>query len=223
MRSKHYIGFRWLLAAVLLLLNPAIAPADPFGPWSVMSGDGRLVSSTCLGSNATPECLAETVIACGGFTVSPLAPGQPLIKHPLCDTPGVKMGANLWPVKFDERLVVSYYTFDMWVLTEADTWSQGKWRAGDLAVDIYFFSCRPELSCHEALPKDLPPESILAECPPIDCGLSADLESASGRRCPAATYFMRRAAEGWQVVDSYTDFMFVFSGNFWDPAHWYRK
>jgi hypothetical protein len=34
---------------------------------------------------------------------------------------------------------------------------------------------------------------------------------------------MREGENGWLTVDSYSDFMFIFAGTFWEPAHWYRK
>ena len=58
----------WVCLAALLL-PPTTAGAggteDEAGGWKVIAGDGTYADSECIGSNETPECYGDTMIACG--------------------------------------------------------------------------------------------------------------------------------------------------------------
>lgn len=215
------LEFATVFALALSYSNATFA--EPQGPWRVMSGDGRLISSDCLGSNATPECLAETALACEGLSPA-WSSAAPIEEHALCQTPGLSMVAGTWPIDVDHRLVTIYYMFDPWTLRSEDLGSpSSEWQAGDTALDIHLFACAPRPSCLGGLPEGLEPDAILKSCPPIRCGYSPAVDPITKQRLPDITYILRKTERGWAVVDMYSSVMDLFSGAGWTPDHWYLK
>lgn len=215
-----------LTLALSLDAASALAAGEPLEPWRMISGDGRLVTSECLGSNATPDCLSDTVLACELFSPPPdYNPDGLYHEHPLCSSPGVRQLLGTTPMHIDPRLVTIYYSFDRWVLTDADLWYRGDdWKAGDLAVDVELFACFPRPQCMQDLPAGLRPDEVLGQCPPVQCSFSAAVDFETGRRKPNTTYIMRQdPEEGWRIVDMYKDLNIPRDGELWNPAHWYRK
>jgi len=203
----------------------ALAEDKPLEPWRMISGDRRLITSECLGSNATPDCLADTVLACELFSPGPDYSLDGLYhEDPLCSSPGVRLLLSSTPLHIDPQLATIYYSFDRWVLTADDLWSWGEgWKVGDLAVDVETFGCFPRAECTQNLPAGLPAEEILAQCPPVECTFSDVVDFQTGRRRPGITYIMRQASDGWHIVDMYKNLNVGRDAQKWDPPHWYRK
>lgn len=215
-----------LALALALHASWAFAAGQPLEPWRMISGDGRLVTSECLGSNATPDCLADTVLACELLSPPPnYNPDGLYHEHPLCSAPGVRQLLGTIPIGIDPRLLTIYYSFDRWILTDADLWYLAEdWKAGDQAVDIELFACFPRLTCMQDLPAGLRADEVLGQCPPVQCTFSAAVDFETGRRKPNITYIMRKDADGrWQIVDMYKDLNIPRGAQYWNPAHWYRK
>jgi hypothetical protein len=215
----------WALALATAFFAAGLARAEPVGPWRVLSGDGRLITSDCLGTNASPECLADTVIACELFSPAPdYNPDGIYHEHTLCSSPGVRQLLGTTPIYIDPRLVTVFYSFDPWVLAEPDLWYRGEdWRVGDLAVDVELFACFPRPECMQGLPAGLRAEEVLGQCRPVQCSFSAVVDFATGRRKPSITYIMRQDVNDWRIVDMYKDLNIPRDGELWNPAHWYRK
>lgn len=99
--------------------------------WRVISGDGKLVSSNCIGRFETPDCIVDTVMACGVWSwqddvteYDPYIEGLGYRLHPVCDTlrstpgdPGVSVPFIVLIGPNPEHFIV-YYRMTPFILTE---------------------------------------------------------------------------------------------------------
>lgn len=130
----------------LLILLQFRASSAGAVEWNVISGDRAIVSSRCLGSNATVQCAADTAVACSAWT-----PGTDL--DPLCHAfEGAEWGFGLTIDFGPQELLLHSYYIDQWIAEadDIDTTSPYRMKPGDTVVDFYLVTRGPEA----ALPGD---------------------------------------------------------------------
>jgi len=220
-----------LLLAWLLCL---IAMASVAEEMNVISGDRTIVSSDCIGSNATPQCLADTAMACGAWSLGPdeSASGE-AEDDPNCLAPWLNYRSASQVLPGPTRMWLQTYLVDFWVLGEADIWHRARtgpdaWHAGDMAADFYIAGCVPEKSCLQQISAQTDLQTVLAQCPRTRCIGSPRISwNSDGNGLhlfePTATLILRQTASGWEVVDWYLGVTSTGSlGDFWEPKRWQR-
>ena len=227
---KTLIG---ILATFLLLASVPLSQSVA-AQWHVISGDGKEVSSTCLGSNENPTCLAESSIACSVWseTVNDSLDGKEY-RPPVCDTPGLLRYHDKIYVNYPKHLARYLYRLETWILTEADIPAERRredwlpvWRAGDTVVDVVTIRCIPNRQCLEKT--GTPKEAGYGEgCPIVRCsgppdrpityfGIEYDI--------PDVALIMRRGNTGWHVIYEYSAGSEGNSiENRWHPERWRHR
>lgn len=226
-----------LFLCVVSLRSAPIVVGEEWNPeWNVISGDRKTVSSTCIGTNATPQCLADSAVACGAWsTPIKFSVSGRYEDDPICGrTPGLERGGVAGLTFALPVLMEHHYLVDFWVLTETEMIESPimeypePWQAGDLVADFYAVSCAPEKSCMSAVASTDPSE-ILARCPRTHCSgtpfISRDLDGdGSLLFWPWETLILRQSPEGWRVVARYN----LANGKMhhdpaWVPKRWKRQ
>lgn len=225
----------WYFLAAGLIAQLALAAPGQAADWQVISGDRLIVSSTCIGSNETPQCLADSAMACGSWSVDTKhSPDGTFIEDAICFAPGVNQ-LGVWPptTRISEELMIHHYFVDFWSLDEAEIWHRARsspdpWKAGDIVADFYVVTCTPEDNCIQTLPSGTATQDILTLCPRTYCiGSPQITQNLDGNGLllfePGYTLILRQEADGWQVLDWYRGVASTGSlGDFWYPKRWQR-
>lgn len=240
-RSRRRAGLIGLAALLLPALRAGLASSEaeaPASPWRVMAGDGSYFESDCIGSNETPECLAESALACqvqahhgdigesGEFWQEIcFGPGSPGAGGDLTDLPG-------WSV--DRWLI---YRLESWTLSEEDIgelWLEDEpyntWRPGDRAVSAWWGLCLDSRGGDECqvLRAEDPRWRPGDPCPGLHC--YGRLFENVGHDLPDRVFVMRefprsrqtkeRWFEGWWMVDPYIEEDIPYWSVLWRPGRW---
>lgn len=220
----------WLIAASVLL-SPWPTEADQ---WQVISGDGKEVSSTCLGSNETPTCLAETAIACSVWSEG-MMDSRDGRNHraPICGSSGLLTLHSVLFMPVPKKLARYFYRLETWRLEDADIPNLPRradrppiWRAGDTVVEVHAISCRPDRRCLErtGTPRDA---GYGANCPIVICfGPPRKPDTFYGVKyySPDAALIMRRDDKGWNLLAAYRPGSAGSNiDNHWKPDRWRRS
>jgi len=229
------------LAGLILSLVPSAAPVradQSWAPaWKVLAGDGSLHSSTCIGSNASLDCLVDTVVACSAWSEDPewRADGLPF-DHPICDSARGFDGVSAVLVSAPAATQHFLYATDVWTLQNARDWptdTEGLARQGDQVVDLFSITCAPRTACLARLDPLTPPREILAACPRDYCYGSSRVLTHVDVTMPGAdadvfvdpgfSLLTRETDQGWVVIDWYYLSRFGLRDPGWYPDHWKRK
>jgi hypothetical protein len=232
----------WVCLAALLL-PPMAAGAggteDEAGGWKVIAGDGSYADSDCIGSNETPECYGDTMLACGMWYHPRTAAraGQHRL-YTLCEDyeffrdefyPGELFRDGLTSDP-RSRYEWVFYHRDIWTLSEADIrwpggWPYKTWRPGDTAVDIRASTCydQPGVSrCLDAREAD-PGWEPRDGCPTGICQGPA-FEPPHFSDDPNPSLILRRSSKGWRLVTLYqASRLGSDASREWHPDHWKAK
>ena len=156
-------------------------------------------SSRCIGDPKTPECAVETQIACDIWGDKRLCDivgyRDPMGRYTVSDYQ--KVGTTLY--EFVGRKTISEGDAKLYV----DSYGRRPWRAGDVAVRIFFWGCRPDESCLVES-RDDPTREYGEGCPQADCE----------RDKMPSTIVVRRSSAKWIHVG--TPQGLDFPGEFWN-------
>lgn len=159
--------------------------------WKVVSGDGTLLTSDCVGVFTSPECVLDTVLACEAWSwmdevTAVDSSGYKYFWNPICDTlrsrPGdAGTGVRSFRGGRDNPEDFSYYYKAVpFVLTEGNVpsrhappypegWSCD-WCPGDVAVAYLIISCAPDPAVigrtmdSVRYDDDFPDDSLISDC-----------------------------------------------------------
>ena len=205
--------------------------------WKVISGDGAEVTSECLGSKETIECLVDTAISCSVWSQGPsVTVDRQIYRDPICDSPGLfyehlYMGDSSSP----KRLTRYLYFTDQWVLKAEDItdnilrfagYSDRTLKEGDTVVDVFAIRCSESHTCSKGTGQPFDPE-YGAGCPIISCGgfPHQSIEyNGEYYDIPRFSFIVRQTESGWKIVTPYAamDAGSDWRG-LWKPRHWKRK
>jgi hypothetical protein len=228
-----------LLFAAATLTAPAVADQFWTPDWKFVPGDGSQPPSDCVGSNATLNCLIDTIVACSAWSEGPeWRADQEFFDHPVCNqAPGfeeISVFSKYGPLP--AQLFI--YATDHWRLSGPEEWLlfQSDWalaRAGDTVVDFFSITCSPDPACLAARPASAL-ENAPQLCPRTFCSggpfVASYGEPTAADDPPAGVYvepeislLVRNDADGWRVISWYDSFHYGLNGPQWLPDHWKRK
>lgn len=226
-----------VMLPLLWVLWGGASSAEEWRPhWNVISGDRQTVSSTCIGSNSTPQCLVDSAMACGAWSI-PIGFSADGSYHDdaIClTTTGIERSAAPLSVFAPPALMEHHYLVDFWELTDKEMIDgpimqyPEPWKAGDIIADLYTVSCAPEKSCMTKVASG-DAADILASCPKTHCsGTPSIYHDMDGDGSllfqPWTTLILRQGPEGWRVITTY-----VFANaqmhndTAWVPNRWRRQ
>lgn len=226
----------WACLAVLLL-PPMTAGAggteEEAGGWKVLALDGSYVDSECIGSNETPECYGDTMLACGMWYHPELAfPAGWYRLQALCNKHELfHDGFFFYGHDFSPYKTWVFYRLDIWTLREADIpwpggWPYKTWRPGDTVVDFQVAYCFDQPGGEACLePRRADPGWQPSDGCPTGAVCEGWAFQNSGRLSgyrPAL--ILRHSSRGWRLVSPYKEALFGSDASWeWHPDHWKAK
>ncbi len=159
-----------------------------------MTLDDATSTSDCIGEPRTPLCAVETMEACTGRNIKAL-----------CDIVETDLPflGRLTPVTPDSYVGISVFKYEILkleTLADSDVRSltdrlgEGPWRAGDVAVTLWWTVCRPQDACIVES-RDDPRRAYGEGCPAVRCL----------REPLARTSVVRRKGDRWVIVRDYLE------------------
>ena len=212
--------------------------------WKVIAGDGSYSTSDCIGSNATLECLIDTLAACSaGVDLGEYRTDGRYREPNVCFDHNARMGLGIFYEEAPVRTRLHYYTVDIWPLERVDDWGldagdHNDVAIGDVVVDYYATTCLPDKKVSDpACFQPLEPGRDAPFCPPTYCYSKFDLtctlnetgvEVAVGpwpeelvlSRLPTQSVVMRNTNEGWLPVDWYMPHLIIWREPDWVAQRW---
>jgi len=205
------------LSRILMTLLVAVGIASVATPadaavWKVISGDGTEVTSECLGSNETIECLVDTAIACSVWSQGIMVTvDRKHYRDSTCDSPGLLGNHDYLLLNTPKRLTRYLYLTEQWVLTVEDIpphfadYGLRSWKGGDTVVDVHAIRCTESYQCSKNTGQPFDPE-FGAGCPITSCsGYPKRPDTYDGLHydVPSVSFIIRKEAPGWRIVDEY--------------------
>ncbi|MEX1306411.1 MAG: hypothetical protein WEA84_14750 [Rhodovibrionaceae bacterium] len=211
-RARWRFGAGVFFLCMAFAAAPASAERLPPNPltdgWQVLSDDESWVSSTCLGEMTSPQCVADTLIACGSLT----AYGYDTRKlehiiaddswiggyHPVCDPLRSKPGnPGVGPRSYDNtggRFLLFYKVIPLFIWEEYVTRHLYDVREGDVALPVITISCDPPPECDLAAEGAKPSGSVYNPQCLRDCEDTTTID---------VRVIRQRGEESWKIVDVY--------------------
>lgn len=230
-----------ILGLTLSLLAFVVLAEDRFADgWSVISGDGKVRSSDCIGSNKTMACTIDTVMACGAWSFRRLhdEAGARYYSEDeefrmACLNNWVPHYFNAYDGRaFEREGLTLFYNWRAWEMSDADNWSglrpppELTARKGDWVVEIEGLSCALDqlVDGSHAKSTDTPWLSL------PDCARRQSFSIYLPHYGATAVYpeyvlVLRGGADSWRVVDIHSrpgDSGSTIT-NYHAPERWLRK
>ena len=227
-----------VLSRQLLAFLITLAAATDNSPaeakvWKVISGDGAEVTSECLGSKETIECLVDTAISCSVWSqIMAITADRQTHNDPICDSPGLLYEHDFLVVDTPKRLARYLYFTEQWVLAAKDisayfaNYGARSWKEGDTVVDVFAIRCTAKHTCTKGTVQPFDPE-YGAGCPITFCfGYPDESVTYDGEEydLPNVSFIIRPDGPGWKIVDEYAAIgMGSDLNHHWKPQRCKRK
>jgi len=217
-----------VLSAFLAFISTNLshsAPPRPEEHMGMIAADRSIISSDCIGSNESPECVAETAIACQVWSIgSDFTEDGSIFEPELCKTSWLSPHSFSFQGRYEPEAIFQY-RLDIWKIDQKtmrkfnarDHLERYETRMGDVAIDVYSQICQPEIACMNSHGSWTGHVS-LQTCPRTWC--TENYGTYDGYLVPTATLLLRKNDSGWGNFYVYGDINFRDLEDKWRPDHW---